>query len=378
METQVKRWQQKVSTKQTNSAWVTKAWLMADRHWTKSMCDRAFEWAKRQGLWQVNPIHGEEEASLVIERLFSTEEQEGEAFSQSGSFATEDTNGSFLTKEVNVDEASKVTSSSEVFGDGGSSFKMADKIGLQVTDLSAKFDALSDLQGQALTGSLEEKQEDIKAIFAEITKKDVALNNTLVRARYHDPAPSWLLAVPFILKCCALLSTEHGREQLRLGGSLVHLLNFTSGMVKWFHRGSKVLLLHLHKETCKLSEFSLKTFKIQSHPGGIQTCAVDIELDSSAHIAPRSLIEVEDDEHLWACMKYTACACSAWFRGLYANGLFLSAHVAKKLIPYGWALTEGYGFLASMCAERGYCLYRVKPKLHMQEHFPNLILSLEL
>lgn len=60
---------------------------------------------------------------------------------------------------------------------------MADKIGLQVTDLSAKFDALSDLQGQALTGSLEEKQEDIKAIFAEITKKDVALNNTLVRAR---------------------------------------------------------------------------------------------------------------------------------------------------------------------------------------------------
>lgn len=60
---------------------------------------------------------------------------------------------------------------------------MADKIGLQVTDLSAKFDALSDLQGQALTGSLEEKQEDIKAIFAEITKKDVALNKTLVRAR---------------------------------------------------------------------------------------------------------------------------------------------------------------------------------------------------
>ena len=55
----------------------------------RSMCDRAFEWAKRQGLWQVNPIHGEEEASLVIERLFSTEEQEGEAFSQSGSFATE-------------------------------------------------------------------------------------------------------------------------------------------------------------------------------------------------------------------------------------------------------------------------------------------------
>ena len=35
----------------------------------------------------------------------------------------QDTNGSFLTKEVNVDEASKVTPSSEVFGDGGSSFK---------------------------------------------------------------------------------------------------------------------------------------------------------------------------------------------------------------------------------------------------------------
>ena len=60
---------------------------------------------------------------------------------------------------------------------------------------------------------------------------------------------------------------------------------------------------HLHKETCKLSEFSLKTFKIQSHPGGIQTCAVDIELDSSAHIAPRSLIEAATVSCAWRCWK---------------------------------------------------------------------------
>ena len=30
----------------------------------------AFQWAKQNGVWQVNPIHKEEEASWVIERFF--------------------------------------------------------------------------------------------------------------------------------------------------------------------------------------------------------------------------------------------------------------------------------------------------------------------
>lgn len=54
------------------------------------MCDHAFEWAKQKGLWQINPIHKEEEASLVIERLFQSKEVEGEVMRQEGSFATQD------------------------------------------------------------------------------------------------------------------------------------------------------------------------------------------------------------------------------------------------------------------------------------------------
>lgn len=53
------------------------------------MCDRGFEWAKQNGLWQINPVHGEEEASLVIERLFQVEEQQCETTTQSGSFETQ-------------------------------------------------------------------------------------------------------------------------------------------------------------------------------------------------------------------------------------------------------------------------------------------------
>lgn len=54
------------------------------------MCDHAFAWAKQNKLWQINPIHKEEEASLVIERLFQVEENEGERMEQSGSFAVQD------------------------------------------------------------------------------------------------------------------------------------------------------------------------------------------------------------------------------------------------------------------------------------------------
>ena len=37
-----------------------------------------------------------------------------------------------------------------------------------------------------------------------------------------------------------------------------------------------------------------------------------------------------------------------------------------------FARKEGYGVLAKKCAARSWCLYRVKPKLHLLEHFPKL------
>lgn len=56
------------------------------------MCDHAFTWAKANGLWQINPVHKEEEASLVIERLFQITEEEGERMDQRVDFTTEDLN----------------------------------------------------------------------------------------------------------------------------------------------------------------------------------------------------------------------------------------------------------------------------------------------
>lgn len=55
----------------------------------RAMCDHAFAWAKNNGLWQINPVHKEEEASLVIERLFQVHQEEGESMEHSGSFETQ-------------------------------------------------------------------------------------------------------------------------------------------------------------------------------------------------------------------------------------------------------------------------------------------------
>lgn len=55
------------------------------------MCDHAFAWAKANGVWQINPVHKEEEASLVVERLFQVTE-EGERIDQHVAFDTKDLN----------------------------------------------------------------------------------------------------------------------------------------------------------------------------------------------------------------------------------------------------------------------------------------------
>lgn len=65
---------------------------------------------------------------------------------------------------------------------------MATKIEEYAQDLSKKFDALSALQGEALTKNLDSQHTELKQQFAEITKTDVALNNILVRARPQHEA----------------------------------------------------------------------------------------------------------------------------------------------------------------------------------------------
>ncbi|CAK9004456.1 Uncharacterized protein SCF082_LOCUS8191 [Durusdinium trenchii] len=726
METQVRRWQSKASVKQTTSAMVTKHWLMAEKHWTKAMCDRGFEWAKQNGLWQINPVHGEEEASLVIERLFQVEEQQCETTTQSGSFETQDPNGNFLTQEVAVEDAFKTTDGGDgvVTEGSGASFRlafpriqqnqsplaivpafldcmakkmehaskeqdwsnlqvdqwMATKIEEYAQDLSKKFDALSALQGEALTKNLDSQHTELKQQFAEITKTDVALNNILAESARRvvrlariagrrmrnlgaiDPdiealgrcgstsgkgknnlsrnlhrtlaklqkkldvtvsmakltlragwpklqtgqfdypwiawtswakyllqkAPRYLLGgwndisnldeltvfstfwdryegtdpshpvfedflpeerkfvIPYCIRgdegrgrnsqptlvlayqvvvhgrglaytataghsfgtrwlatiitdkvmtsatwdeihktvaadCCnlysygvtvqnqkfhfALVGIKGDWVYLRKAMKLASNFNWRShrichfcttmewwkfgpssslhqwngevvpawkhdspeaplrmipgatacrirtdlahtwaiGVGKEFASSCILLLCHVgvwrarqlrlqlgsawehfqnwrrvHKETCKLTGFSLKVFKITSlkqYPvlsGSGSDCVVVCKwlasLLADVSMKPHGMVQAH--ENLWAYMHYTAQACNLWFRGMYQKGLFLDAAFARLLVPYGWALVEGYGLLASAAAQQNLRLFRVKPKLHMQEHFP--------
>lgn len=42
MEAEVRKWHQKTNAKKTNSAWVTKNYLMQEKHWTKILCLNSF------------------------------------------------------------------------------------------------------------------------------------------------------------------------------------------------------------------------------------------------------------------------------------------------------------------------------------------------
>ena len=50
----------------------------------RQMADRSFEWARARNLVRTNEVHGEEEASLVLEDSFAVAEQTGWEGSQSG------------------------------------------------------------------------------------------------------------------------------------------------------------------------------------------------------------------------------------------------------------------------------------------------------
>ena len=52
--------------------------------------DNAFTWAKSKGLLRVNPVHGEEEARLVLNESFEIVDEVGTTTELSGSFEAEE------------------------------------------------------------------------------------------------------------------------------------------------------------------------------------------------------------------------------------------------------------------------------------------------
>ena len=45
---------------------------------------------------------------------------------------------------------------------------------------------------------------------------------------------------------------------------------------------------------------------------------------------------------LFTILRYTADVSNAWFRGLYAYGVWLPADYVRKLVPFAWGLTESW------------------------------------
>ena len=54
------------------------------------MVDNAFAWAKSKGLVRVNPVHGEEEARLVLSESFEIVDEQGACTELAGSFEAEE------------------------------------------------------------------------------------------------------------------------------------------------------------------------------------------------------------------------------------------------------------------------------------------------
>ncbi|CAE7368125.1 unnamed protein product [Symbiodinium microadriaticum] len=64
------------------------------------MVDNAFTWAKSKGLLRVNPVHGEEEARLVLNESFEIVDEVGTTTELSGSFEAEDEDGFLMHSDI--------------------------------------------------------------------------------------------------------------------------------------------------------------------------------------------------------------------------------------------------------------------------------------
>lgn len=212
------------------------------------MADSSFEWASKQNLIRTNPMHGEQEAKLILEDGFTYDHVQDEVVEQSSSMTVEDQHGNFLSDELPTGSGLDLLKMDTHDGDGttpedhaaacSGSFKLtfptiqenasaltvlphwievcgrkidntaavleklatvpsqqakeiAKQIGIQVNHMKTIYEKLEGLQGDlaATRTSRPETQKNILKLCAEATKTDVALNNLVVRYRSLKGAP---------------------------------------------------------------------------------------------------------------------------------------------------------------------------------------------
>ena len=68
------------------------------------MADRSFKWAAEKGRIRKHPVHGEEEAKLVLVDAFNVNEQDGNEMTGESSFNVEDSGDTLFNKVEGIDE----------------------------------------------------------------------------------------------------------------------------------------------------------------------------------------------------------------------------------------------------------------------------------
>eukprot|EP00435_Cladocopium_sp_Y103_P022447 s3978_g5.t1 len=139
--------------------------------------------------------------------------------------------------------------------------------------------------------------------------------------------------------------------------------------------------VHAAKETCKITEFSLKVFKVSSLQyfpvlaGQGHDCIVVCKWISE-FLSTASRDDIEDGNRVvFDLVKWTADSANGFYRGLYKHGVWIPRNDVPALCAHGWGITEGYQALARACKNRRWKLYRMRPKCHMHEH---IVRDLEL
>ena len=76
----------------------------------RTMADRSFKWAaeKGSGFFRKHPVHGEEEAKLVLTDAFNVNEQDGNEMTCKSSFNVEDSGDNLLNQVEGVDVEDEV------------------------------------------------------------------------------------------------------------------------------------------------------------------------------------------------------------------------------------------------------------------------------
>eukprot|EP00435_Cladocopium_sp_Y103_P028061 s1158_g7.t1 len=92
VELKIARWSQTVHSTNVGGRWCTKKYLAEVEHYTKDMIDNSFNHAKAKGkaFFRINPVHGEEEAKLVLADAFNNKNEKGETTNLSSHGTFED------------------------------------------------------------------------------------------------------------------------------------------------------------------------------------------------------------------------------------------------------------------------------------------------